>query len=66
MIVIPGLNALKLDFQGEYLSDKKNKEIFEGIHDIHFEFYLNILDYVVQFFASLYTLLINLLLVIIK
>jgi len=47
------LNALKLYFQGEYLLNKKTKEIFDGIHDIHFELYLNFLDYVLPFLTSL-------------
>lgn len=51
--ILEQLNALKLFSQGEYLLDKKTKEIFDGIHDIHFELYLNFLDYVLPFLTSL-------------
>lgn len=51
--ILEQLNALKLFFQSENLLDKKTKEIFDGIHDIHFELYLNFLDYVLPFLTSL-------------
>lgn len=51
--ILDQLNALKLYFQGEHLLDKKAKEILEGINDIHFELYLNFLDYVLPFLTTL-------------
>lgn len=56
--ILEQLNALKLFFQGEYLLDKNTKEIFDGIHIqynlcMHFELYLNCLDYVLPFLTSL-------------